>query len=45
MSKALDGQHYCKNHQGNHSHYAEENCTVCTLERELAEARRDAERY
>ena len=32
MSKALPGEHYCKKHQGNHSHYAEHNCTVCKLE-------------
>jgi hypothetical protein len=34
MSKALDGGHYCASHQGNHSHYAEENCAVCKLEAE-----------
>lgn len=27
----LPGQHYCKAHQGNDSHYAEHNCTVCVL--------------
>lgn len=25
----LPYEHYCKKHQGNTSHYAEENCTVC----------------
>ncbi len=34
MSQALPGMHYCKNHQGNHSHYAEHNCEVCILEKE-----------
>lgn len=45
MSKALPGEHYCAGHQGNHSHYAPHNCTVCTqateierLRAELAEA-------
>lgn len=34
MSNALKGQHYCKNHQGNHSHYAKHNCDLCkALER------------
>lgn len=36
MSKALPGEHYCLLHQGNHSHYATHNCTVCNL-RNLAE--------
>lgn len=27
----LLGQHYCKAHQGNHSHYDQDNCTVCRL--------------
>lgn len=35
---ALPGEHYCIRHQGNTSHYDERNCTVCRLERELAEA-------
>jgi len=34
MSKALPGEHYCEAHQGNHSHYAKKNCTVCRLEAE-----------
>lgn len=33
---ALAGSHYCLAHQGNHSHYAEENCEVCKLERQVA---------
>jgi hypothetical protein len=32
MSKALPGEHYCLLHQGNHSHYATHNCTVCKLQ-------------
>ncbi len=35
MSQALPGEHLCLKHQGNHSHYAEENCTICTLERKV----------
>jgi len=31
MSTALPGMHYCLTHQGNHSHYALDNCTVCQL--------------
>lgn len=31
MSRALPGVHLCKAHQGNHSHYAEENCLVCRM--------------
>lgn len=37
MSEALPGEHYCEQHQGNHSHYAEENCTVCKLSARVAE--------
>ena len=33
---ALPGGHYCHAHQGNHSHYAIENCVVCKLERQLS---------
>jgi hypothetical protein len=29
MSDALPGRHYCEEHQGNHSHYASENCDLC----------------
>ena len=39
MSQALEGEHYCQKHQGNHSHYADHNCTVCKLETELAEVK------
>ena len=28
---ALPGMHYCKEHQGNHSHYDCHNCDVCKL--------------
>jgi len=35
MSKALPGGHYCKAHQGNTAHYAEENCVVCQLQAAL----------
>jgi hypothetical protein len=35
MSTALPGEHYCVNHQGNHSHYAEHNCTVCKQAAEI----------
>ncbi len=35
MSKALPGENYCAMHQGNHSHYAEHNCTVCKLQAQL----------
>lgn len=31
MSRALPGEHLCKEHQGNHSHYDPHNCTVCRL--------------
>ena len=33
MSKALPGEHLCEKHQGNGSHYAEENCRICKLQR------------
>jgi hypothetical protein len=35
MSQALPGEHLCKEHQGNHSHYAEHNCTICTQKAEI----------
>lgn len=38
MSAALPGQHYCKAHQGNHSHYDPQNCTVCVLLTALRDA-------
>jgi hypothetical protein len=34
-SRALPGEHYCAKHQGNTSHYAPENCTVCRLTKAL----------
>lgn len=39
MSQALPGEHYCLEHQGNHSHYDPTNCTVCRLRKQLHEAR------
>ena len=39
MRQALPGGHYCVAHQGNHSHYAEENCELCRAYRERDEAR------
>ena len=34
----LPGEQLCKKHQGNHSHYAEENCSVCILEEAIVSA-------
>jgi len=31
VSEALPGEHLCLTHQGNHSHYATENCRICRL--------------
>jgi len=45
MTKALPGEHLCAAHQGNHSHYAEHNCTICKLIAENAELRPDAEKW
>lgn len=39
MSHALPGEHLCKDHQGNTSHYARENCTICRLRADLAAER------
>jgi cell division protein FtsB len=36
MGRVLPGENYCLGHQGNHSHYAEINCTVCKLQAENA---------
>jgi hypothetical protein len=36
MSEALPGSHYCEKHQGNHSHYAPENCDLCRARAENA---------
>lgn len=33
---ALSGTHLCLKHQGNYSHYAKDNCEICTLKRELS---------
>ncbi len=44
MTKALPGEHLCVAHQGNHSHYAEHNCTICKLIAENAVLRADAEK-
>ena len=41
---ALPGEHYCLLHQGNHAHYAEHNCTVCSLETRLRQAEAELER-
>lgn len=38
MGQALPGENYCEDHQGNHSHYAPHNCTVCGLTTLLSEA-------
>jgi len=35
MSKTLEGEHLCLAHQGNSSHYAEHNCTICLLKAEI----------
>ena len=37
MSETLNGRHYCIEHQGNTSHYAEKNCLVCSLQSENAQ--------
>ncbi|CAB4132065.1 hypothetical protein UFOVP138_32 [uncultured Caudovirales phage] len=37
MSKPLSGEHLCLAHQGNYSHYAEHNCTICTQAKRIAE--------
>jgi hypothetical protein len=39
MSSALPGEHLCLKHQGNHSHYASENCTICQQEQLLDQCR------
>lgn len=38
MSSALPGQHYCLEHQGNHSHYDKRNCSLCMAIAALREA-------
>lgn len=37
MSRALPGEHLCRVHQGNHSHYSTENCAICKLKTDLAD--------
>lgn len=37
MSNALPGNHYCDQHQGNHSHYATHNCEYCIMRNALAD--------
>ncbi len=39
MSSALQGEHYCKVHQGNHAHYESTNCSVCNLRAEVVQLR------
>lgn len=36
---ALKGEHLCEEHQGNTSHYAKENCTICKLQKKLKDAK------
>ena len=31
MNSALPGEHYCKKHQGNTSHYDRDSCKVCKV--------------
>jgi hypothetical protein len=45
MSQALPGEHYCSAHQGNHSHYDPINCTVCKLQKHVAELEATIEQY
>jgi hypothetical protein len=45
MDKALEGEHLCLEHQGNHSHYDPTNCTVCKLEAENATASKEASHF
>jgi len=34
MSKALEGEHFCEEHQGNHSHYDKKNCSLCKAQQD-----------
>ncbi|MFA5135303.1 MAG: hypothetical protein WC505_05995 [Patescibacteria group bacterium] len=45
MKSALPGNHYCAKHQGNTSHYAEQNCDLCKAEAEAKHQRELAESY
>jgi hypothetical protein len=38
LATSIPGETYCVEHQGNHSHYAPHNCTVCVLLAALQEA-------
>lgn len=44
MSQSLPGVPYCEKHQGNHSHYAEENCELCIANQRIAELEADQRR-
>jgi len=39
MNNPLSGEHYCEQHQGNHSHYAQHNCKVCKQQAEISRLR------
>ena len=39
MGQALPGTHLCKDHQGNHSHYATKNCELCRAQAEIERLR------
>lgn len=45
MSAAMAGEHLCKKHQGNHSHYDEQNCTICKLQTMCEELEKSAEHH
>lgn len=45
MSRALEGGHYCILHQGNHSHYDAENCTVCKQAAQIKELEAISAKY
>ena len=34
---ALEGEHLCEKHQGNHSHYAQSNCTICKQKKAIGD--------
>jgi hypothetical protein len=38
---SIPGETYCKEHQGNHSHYDERNCTLCKSQKRIAELEGD----
>lgn len=37
----MKGEHYCEEHQGNHSQYDKKNCLVCQLTEELSQAKKE----